>query len=94
MVKARVANPVMKAMADALGITGLHVFKHAQKWMRGYLREFIVDSINAPGVKGYFDTAITGRLVDQFIAGEESGAYPTVGFALDLALAHKNFIQK
>jgi hypothetical protein len=73
----------------------LHDFRNARRWLSESLREYTLDVLASRRVKesGLFDWATLQPLLDEHFAGARNH-YPTVVFALDLALADRLFSQR
>lgn len=92
--KMNMSNKFVGYLLRACGVSGLHVFKHSDKWMTGYLKDFVCDSIMSESVSAYFNKNIMEEVLNGFFVRNEVEKYSTICFALDLVLAHKNFISE
>lgn len=72
------------------GLPALHDFRESRRWLREDLQEFTREILSAESTRVLFDRAALGTVLDEHFSGRRDH-YQTVTFALDIALAYRNF---
>ncbi|MBX3173917.1 MAG: hypothetical protein KF709_05860 [Gemmatimonadaceae bacterium] len=84
----------LRSVMRTTGLPALHDFRESRRWLRVTLREYLRDLVGSQRIReaGLFDTARLTAALDAYAAGA-AGHYATITFALDVALAHRNFVE-
>ena len=72
------------------GLPALHDFRESRAWLREGLETFTRDTLTSGDAASLFDPATMRTILDEHFAGTRDH-YHTVTFALDVAMAHRNF---
>jgi hypothetical protein len=84
----------LRPLLEWSGLPALHDFHETRRWLREDLREFVRDTLTDPSVADHlFERSVLARVLEEHFAGKRDH-YQTVTFALDLALAHRHFVQR
>jgi hypothetical protein len=77
------------------GLPALHDFHESRRWLRVDLRSYVLDTLGAKRVHeaGLFEPAALSRLLEAHFSGR-ADHYASVTFALDVALAHTQFVDR
>lgn len=83
-----------RSLMQWTGLPALHDFRESRRWLRVTLRDYVRDLFASQRIReaGLFDHARLDAALDAYAAGA-SGHYATITFALDVALAHRNFVE-
>ncbi len=76
-------------------ITGLHEFRYHKKWMKSYLKEFVIDTLSSNSAKncGLFNLKNVNKMLKEHFLSVKCH-HKALTFALDLALAQQIFKAK
>lgn len=87
-----VQSGTLKKALDVLGITGLHVYKHTDLWLRSFLKEFVYDTILSLATRqsGLFEISNLSKMLDEHYSINKFHEKEVI-LALDLALAREIF---
>lgn len=79
-------------MTVAVGMNGVHEFCPYKKWLRAYMKDFVLDTILSRSAKGsgLFNNSKINQIADEYWGGK-TGAYTDVMTVLDLSLAQQQF---
>ncbi|RWX48964.1 hypothetical protein VT99_10393 [Candidatus Electrothrix marina] len=88
------SGPVYSA-ASLLSIAGMHEVCHHNKWLKGPMKEYVLDLFFSKRTKesGLFDTAKLAQTAELYF-DNQFNSYKHISLALDLALATKVFDAK
>jgi hypothetical protein len=81
---------ILKGPLAWSGIPALHDFRESRRWLRDSLREFTLDTLTSVREAALFDRRTLETVLTEHFKGK-ADRYQTVTFALDLALANRNF---
>ena len=81
---------VLRAPLAWTGLPALHDFRESRTWLREDLKDFTRATLMSGAVTSLFDQRALGAVLDEHFAGTRDH-YHTVTYALDLAMAHRNF---
>ena len=82
---------LLRAPMQWTGLPSLHDFRDARQWLRHDLREYVNDTLRSPASDLFDARSLVHVLDDHYRRGHDH--YHTLTFALDVALAHRNFCQ-
>jgi hypothetical protein len=84
----------LRSVMQWTGLPALHDFRESRRWLRVTLHEYVRDLFASQRIReaGLFDAARLTAALDAYAAGA-AGHYATITFALDVALAHRNFVE-
>lgn len=79
----------------ASGFPDLHDFRDSRRWLRGHLQDYTNDTLGTQSIRDadLFDWNVLKPLLQDHFTGR-ADRYHTVVFALDVALAHRHFVQR
>jgi hypothetical protein len=83
---------ILMKVLDALGITGLHEYKHTDFWLRTFLKDFVHDTLLSSRTRhsGLFAVKNLTKILDEHYSSRRSHEKEII-LALDLALARETF---
>lgn len=90
--KKAITNKVVIKSLSLLKISGLDVYRHPDKWMKAYLRDFVFDRVLSKSMDDVFNKTILEKLLNEYFDGKINRHYETICFALDISLAKDLFI--
>jgi hypothetical protein len=91
--KKRIYNPTIQKLFEIFGISGLHVYKHTNYWMKIRLKDFIYDNVFSETSNKLFENRIMNKVLEEYFYKDNFTYYNTICFALDVCLANKLFIK-
>ena len=86
---------VMRRPLEWSGLPALHDFHETRRWLREDLQSYVRETVlsSRQGTGDLFDRSRLGRTLDEHFSGTHDH-YQTVCLALDVALAHQQFIAR
>lgn len=86
---------VLRRPLEWTGLPALHDFHETRRWLREDLQPYVRETVlsSRQGNSDLFDRARLGRILEEHFSGTRDH-YQTVCLALDVALAHQQFIAR